>query len=344
MVKRKDGLFQEAVPIVVNGRKKYKYFYGRSKTEINKKIAAFNVEQEEKAKGRTFDTIADEWWDVTEPTIAENTKKGYRPALRRAKERFKGRPLKDIRPVDINAFIKDFVNEKHAADKTARTQLGVVNMICKYGVACGDVESNPARDLDVPKHLPHRPREMPSDADIEAVKASVALPFGLFAYMAMYTGCRRNELLALTWEDIDLKDRTISINKSLYQINGGTPRIKRPKTEKGIRVLPIMDKLLPYLQPSEGLVFKNPTTGGYIKDGTFTLLWGRYKDASGVSCTPHQLRHCYATMLFEAGVSESDAQDLLGHAQISTTKDVYTHIRESRKKTVRESLYAVDIK
>lgn len=344
MVRRKDGLYQEAVPIIRNGRKTYKYFYGKKKSDVLRKIADYEEEQEELAQGRTFEAVADAWWEVTEPTIAENTKKGYRPALRRAKERFGKRHIKDIRPVDINAFITAFVKEKHAADKTARTQLGVVNMICKYGVACGDIEANPARDLDVPKNLPHRPREMPSEADIKAVKASVNLPFGLFAYMAMYTGCRRNELLALTWEDIDLKERTISVNKSLYQIDGGTPRIKRPKTEKGIRVLPIMDKLLPYLKPSDGLVFKNPTTGGYIKDGTFTLLWGRYRNASGVSCTPHQLRHCYATMLFEAGVSESDAQELLGHAQISTTKDVYTHIRESRKKQVREALFNIDIK
>ena len=72
-------------------------------------------------------------------------------------------------------------------------------------------------------------------------------------------------------------------------------------------------------------------------------MWNRYKAASGVTCSPHQLRHCFATMLFEADVPESDAQELLGHAQISTTKDIYTHIRDSRKKKVRESLYGIDI-
>lgn len=185
---------------------------------------------------------------------------------------------------------------------------------------------------------------MPSEEDIARVKASVGLPFGLFAYMAMYTGCRRSELLALTWDDIDLEDRTISVNKSIYQIEGGRVLVKPPKTEKGTRELPILDKLLPYMQAGgKGLLFPNPHSGGYIGDGSFTLYWRRYQAASGVTCTPHQLRHCFATMLFEAGVSESDAQDLLGHAQISTTKDIYTHIREQRKKKVREQLYGVDI-
>lgn len=342
MVRRKDGLYQETVPIKKGGRTVYKYFYGKSKAAVLRKIADYEEEQEALARGRPFKEIAEEWWETTE-SLAENTRHGYKAHYDRAVARFGEIPMQEIRPVDINRFITDFVKDNHPADKTARTQLSVVSMICKHSVACGDAESNPARDIDVPKHLPRRPREMPSEDDIKAVKASVGLPFGLFAYMAMYTGCRRNELLALEWSDIDLEERTISINKSLYEIAGGEARLKRPKTEKGIRTLPIMDKLLPYLAPSDGLVFPNPATGSYIHDGSFTLLWKRYKDASGVSCTPHQLRHCFATMLFEAGVSESDAQELLGHAQISTTKDVYTHIRERRKKAVREGLYGVDI-
>lgn len=343
MVKRKDGLYQEAVPIKRGGRTVYKYFYGKKKSEVLRKIADFEEEQEAMAHGRAFSVVAEEWWGTTE-SLAANTRKGYKAHYKRASDHFGPIPMQEIRPVDISRFLQDFVKEKNAADKTARTQLSVVSMICAHGVACGDLDANPARDIEVPKHLPHRPREMPTDADIIAVKASAGLPFGLFALMAMYTGCRRNELLALTWDDIDLQERTISINKSLYQIEGGAARIKRPKTEKGVRVLPIMDKLLPYLTPAKtGLVFPNPTTGGYIHDGSFTLIWGRYQAASGVTCTPHQLRHCYATMLFEAGVAESDAQELLGHAQISTTKDIYTHIRETRKKAVRESLFSVDI-
>lgn len=338
MFKRKDGLWQESVKI---GRK-YKYFYGKTKSAVLRKIADWQEEQESLSHGRPFRDVAEEWYQTTE-SLAANTRKGYKAHYDRAVAHFGDIPVQDIRPVDINRFVSDFVKEKNAADKTARTQLSVVSMILRHAVACGDIESNPARDLQVPKHLPRRSREMPSEADIRAVKRSVNLPFGLFAYMALYTGARRNELLALEWDDIDLDERTISINKSLYQVAGGHARIKRPKTEKGIRVLPILDKLIPYLTPSEGLVFKNPTTGGYIHDGTFTLLWKRYAEESGVKCTPHQLRHSYATMLFEAGVSESDAQELLGHAQISTTKDIYTHIRNARKKTVREQLYSVDI-
>ncbi|MDY4190917.1 MAG: tyrosine-type recombinase/integrase [Oscillospiraceae bacterium] len=70
------------------------------------------------------------------------------------------------------------------------------------------------------------------------------------------------------------------------------------------------------------------------------ILRHRY---SRVIHIPHQLRHAYATMLFENGIAEADAQELLGHAQISTTMDIYTHIREGRKKQIRDKLLNVDI-
>lgn len=343
MVKRKDGLWQEVVKIEVDGRTKYKYFYGRKKTDVLRKIADFRAEQEAAKLGRTFAVVAEEWWGDAQEHLAANTVHGYRAHYNRVKEHFGSLRMVEIRPATISRYMADYVKRSHPSDKTARTELSIVSMICRHAVACGDIDANPARDLEVPRGLSRRTREMPTEADIKAVKASVGLPFGLFAYMAMYTGCRRNELLALTWDDVDLENRTISVNKSLYQIEGGTVRVKSPKTEKGVRELPILDKLLPHLTGGEGLLFPNPRTGGYISDGTFTLLWQRYREASGVTCTPHQLRHCYATMLFEAGVSESDAQELLGHAQISTTKDIYTHIREQRKKKIREQLYGVDI-
>lgn len=54
--------------------------------------------------------------------------------------------------------------------------------------------------------------------------------------------------------------------------------------------------------------------------------------------TPHQLRHGFATILFEAGIDEKDAQELLGHSSISVTRDTYTHIRRTRKEQTAEKL------
>lgn len=339
MTRRKDGLWQQQYTVVENGKKKQKYFYGKTKKDVLDKIAAYEASA---AAGRTFKEVAEDWWEEAEPQLAYNTTKGYRPALRRAIDEFGEDNIRELKPLDISRYIRRFVKSTHAADKTARTQLMVINLICRYAVESGDLEYNPARDITVPKGLEKKPREIASDDDIKKVKASTDCTFGMFAYWIMYTGMRRGELLALTWDDVDIEECTISISKSVYHVDN-KPYIKQPKTAKGIRTVPLLNKLGAKIQHAEGLVFPDPATGGLMTNMHFQSLWDKYASESGISCTAHQLRHAYATMLEENNVSEKDAQYLLGHAQISTTKDIYTHIREAKKEKIKSKLLDLDI-
>ena len=337
MKKRKDGRYQEEITVKVNGRKVRKVFYGRTKTELNRKIMAFREEQE---RGKLFSEVADEWWDLHEPTLAYNTTKGYKPALARAKLFFGKTNIREIKAPDVNRVQVDFIRSNHAAQKTAKTQLLVINQICKYATANGYIPYNPARDISVPRGLTHNPREIISDEDIKRVKASTDCTFGMFPFWILYTGCRRGELLALTWEDVDIKGRTIWITKSVYH-DSNSPKVKEPKSAAGKRGVPLMDKLLEQIEPGRGLIFPNDD-GGILTEMQFQKLWAAYTEESGVSCTPHQIRHGYATMLFENGIEVKDAQELLGHAYASTTQDIYMHIRQTRKEAVKKQLLAVD--
>lgn len=294
MVKRKDGLWQEQMTITEAGRKKQKYFYGRTKKEVLQKIQNF---KECKEVGPLFKDIADEWWNLHELTISYNTAKPYKPALARAKAHFGETYIRRIKPTDINCFLMDFIQEKHAAQKTAKTQLMVLNLICKYATANGYIPVNPARDLSIPRGLPQKKRDMASDEDIKRIKASTNCTFGMFAYWVLYTGCRRGELLALTWNDVDIPARTICINKSVYHDNN-RPIVKAPKSAAGARTVPLMDKLLEKITPGRGQVFSMPD-GGIVTEMQFQKLWKSYTEESGVTCTPHQIRHAYATRLFE---------------------------------------------
>jgi site-specific recombinase XerD len=62
-----------------------------------------------------------------------------------------------------------------------------------------------------------------------------------------------------------------------------------------------------------------------------TRRWNALKRETGIECTPHQLRHSYATMLFDAGIDVKTAQTWLGHSDIKTTLDIYTHLSEKRQ-------------
>lgn len=332
MTRRKDGLYQEA--ITINGKRKY--FYGHSKIEVTRKLRNY---QEREKSGLTFEEVADEWWEFHEPTLGPITAKGYTPAIRRAKEYLSG-PVREVTPTDINQYILSLARKQYAR-KTVTNHLAVVNQIMKYAVQNGYIDTNPAREIDVPKGLAKTPRDMPTSEEIKIIKNTTAEPMGMFAYWVMYTGCRRSELLALTWDDVDLNTRTITINKSRYQLHNKV-YTKDPKTESGNRVLPILNKLLDVIPTKgKGLVF--PYNGEMYTERRFELEWNKYRKKYGINCTPHALRHCYATMLYEANVPVKDAQELLGHAQASTTQDIYTHIRDSQKQKMREALYEIDI-
>lgn len=332
MTRRKDGRWYERVTI--NG--KTKHLYGKTKAEVFRKIREL---EETIADGTLFKAVAEEWWEEHEPTVAYTTATAYKSALARAIEIFGEEQIATIKPKQIDCFIREC--GKTFADKTVKTQRLVLNLIFSFAVVRGYTEVNPVREIKVPDGLRREKRTSPSSEDIAKVKNGLDIPFGLFAYMALYTGMRRGELLALEWKDIDIEKRTISVTKSVYH-ESNTPRVKKPKTEAGIGVLPILDALLPHLHPGSGLVFPN-SKGGYLTDSQFRERWYKYQRLAGITSSPHQFRHAYATMLYEAGIPPQDAQHLLRHAQIQTTIDVYTDLRESRRKEIHQKVYAVDI-
>lgn len=334
LTRRNDGRWQQAV--IINGKKKY--FYGKKKSDVLKKIQEYEEQQE---CGAMFRDVAEAWWEEHEKTLVHNTVQSYKPAKDRAIEFFHDTPIKDILPVHISKHLKDFAMTH--AEKTVKTQLLIYSLIFKYAVNEGYVLMNPANDLSIHGGRSSKKILPPSSEDISRVKNSTGCTFGMFAYWALYTGMRRGELLALEWDDVDLETRTITINKSLYHVSNH-PKIKTPKTETSMSVIPILDKLaekLPKRRPS-GIVFPNQH-GEYMSETQFQRMWELYCKESGVSATPHQFRHAYATMLFEAGIPPEKMQILLRHAQLSTTMDIYREIREEKVKSIHKEVYSIDI-
>lgn len=334
MYKRKDGLYEKI--ITIDGKRKA--FRGHSEKEVMKKILQYQGERE---KGPRFAAVAEAWQEEHWETLSENSKKNYNPAYARAVQHFGEQYIRNITAQQINRFIIEF--SKGRAQKTVKTQLSIVSMVLSYAVLQGHIEQNYAHYVSIPRNLPKRRRELPSDMDIQRVKINVNHPFGLFAYLILYTGCRRGEALALQYEDFDFQNNTISITKSVYYANGRA-FLKSPKTESGNRTVILLDKLKKYIPKcKKGFIFAKKGRNMLLTEGEFQTLWKHYQRETGVSCSPHRLRHAYATMLFEAGIDVKDAQVLMGHANISVTQDIYTHIRNTRMKQAAEKLNAFDL-
>lgn len=347
MIKRTDGRWQDQIKLP--GMTKPKYFYGKTQREVTRKMAAWKQEQ---VAGKSFEKAADAWDAYHAEQVTYNAAVAYRAALKRTKEHFAGRQLQDIGPDEIHAFLR-YLAGKGYARRTVQLHLDLLKMTYDYAIVQRWTDSNPCGAVKLPSGLPKGKREVPTNDQLQKVREGLGQEFGLFPFILMYTGMRRGELLALRWEDIDRENRVIHISKSVY-FEGITPRIKEPKTEAGKRSVVLLDALYEVL-PEEGK--------GYVFGGERPLTkteldskWLNWCRSMGLvhktrerrckgrkpgevyefltdapTLTAHQLRHAFATTLFEAGIDVKDAQDLLGHSSIQVTQDIYTHIRKERR-------------
>lgn len=337
MKQRADGRYCRKIKI----NDKYVFFYSAAKTE---KQAAKDIErqllayQDKATGGMTFKQLADEWSAAHYPTLENNTLKQYRPALKDAVSRFGEMRISDITSTQVDLYIKSFASRGYA-QKTVKSRLLVLNLAMTYAVVNQYIAANPCTYIKVPKNLPKEKRRGLTEEEITVVKNSIDKTFGLFAYFLLNTGLRRGEALALTYNDIDFDKKVIKVNKTVEWI-GNVPNIKdHPKTDAGLREVPLLDCLYKVLKQGRGdqLIFPN-TKNELIRNGNFNRLWDKYRAETGLTITPHQLRHAYATMLYDAGVDVKTAQYLLGHANIQTTMDIYTHLSKQRKENAADIL------
>lgn len=354
MLKRSDGRWQEK--ITLPGMAKPKYFYGKTQKEVKQKLAAWKHEQ---TQGKSFEAASDAWDVWHTDKVSYNGAEAYRAALKRTKEHFAGRKLQDIGPDEIDAYIRYLAGRGYAR-RTVQLHLDMLNMIYDYSIVNRWAELNPCNAVKLPAGLPKGRRDIPTDEELEKVKNGIEYEFGLFPFMLLYTGLRRGELLALRWEDIDLDKKLIRVERAVY-FAGNTPQIKEPKTEAGKRSVVLLDALREVLpQPGTGYIFggEKPLTKIQVRKrwinwcrdaglatGTTTQKKGKngreYESTTWeADITPHQLRHAFATILFDAGIDVKDAQEILGHASIQVTRDIYTHIRQQRREDTADRLNA----
>lgn len=317
--RRKDGLY-EAIRVIDGKRVAFR---GKTQAAVERKMREYKNRAE---KGPKFSEIADSWWDQHEPTLAWNTIKSYKPAVERASAWFGGEYVQRITAADVQDYITDFAKQMRS-QKNVNTQLQIIRQILDFAAIKGFIQANPAKSVKPPRGLARSFREPPTEEEIKIIKENAGVH--LLPALIYYTGMRWGEAMALKWEDIDFKRKLIRIERSVYYVST-RPEVKAPKTEKGKRKVPLLGALEAVLSDKRGK--------GYIftPDNGKTLLWRSqaqqlYKSfqvQTGLTITAHQIRHGYATALFEAGVEPKIAQQLLGHAQISTTMDIYTHVRE----------------
>jgi integrase len=329
--KRADGRYQRSITDK-NGKRVY--FYGTSERELNQKILAYTEAQQ---KGRTFGEVADKWWSEAIENLAYQTVRGYTSSYERAVAEFGEQNIDSIQPKDIQLMFKRMALQDYA-QKTIANQRIVLNQVFNYAIVEGELQYNPCTSVKIPKGCKKTVREAATTSDEEKILRSEHE--WLFPLFALLTGLRKGEILALQWEDINFEENTITVNKSI-EYKGNIPCVKPPKTESGTRIVPLLQMLSNRLKKGgRGYVFSEDGGKSPYRKKRYDLLWRDYSKEVGITCTAHQLRHSYATVAVEEDVNPKDLQNALGHADISTTMNIYAMARKKSVEKVAEKLNA----
>ena len=324
MYKNKKGYWCQQ--ITVNGKRKV--YSAKTKKDLLFKLSAHPENNK-----TPLNRVADEWIQDIEKRVTFNTMKGYSAAYKKIVAFWGDTPMEEITPQQVTSWISSY----DLAQKTIKNILLVFREMFDYAYVNYGVQNNPALHIRSPKGKGKREREFPSESDIDIVNENVDKPFGLMMYMALYTGLRRGELCALTWKDIDFEQKIIKVNKSIYWTDDHVPHVKSPKTASGEREVPLMDSLADLLLPLK----KRPQDRvfGDLKSYQVDKGIRKYMEETGLGVTLHGLRHGFASILYKNNVDIKTAAYVLGHAQSSTTLEIYTHLMEQDKlRTVRSVL------
>ncbi|MEG0339727.1 MAG: site-specific integrase [Oscillospiraceae bacterium] len=278
----------------------------------------------------TFQEVADMFRNEHFVSLQPNTVAGYKTALNQAKKYFADIPISKISSKNVETYLLDYSLIRFKGDapaaKTVRNRLLLLNMLFTYAIKEGIICTNPAAVVRVPKNLEKHTRAFPTPFDINAVIENVNAPFGLFFFLALYTGCRRGELLALQWKDINFEAREISVYKSVY-FSGDKPFIKKPKTESGIRKIILLDKAYDVLLTRRGkpdAYILGNENGELLKHKQTSTLISQYRAISHTNICAHSLRHYFCSECFESGLDVKITQLLMGHSDVSTTLYIRT--------------------
>lgn len=180
-------------------------------------------------------------------------------------------------------------------------------------------------------------------------------PIESVVYLTAHLGLRRSEVLGLKWDVVDFTNKTITIKRTAVQTSSETLYSDTVKTSSSLRTLPLTPSLSSYLTELKKHHRKmKKVFGEEYDDNDFICKWDdgkplkpdyvsrKFNSILKGSKLPvirfHDLRHSAASLLFELGFSLKEVQEWLGHADISTTSNIYLHLQYKSKVTMAEKL------
>jgi integrase len=314
----------------------------QARTLLYAKLSDLNTGRRQPQSAMPYRHFIEEVWTPTIlPTMKFSTQRLYPHLLRRhILPVFGDRPLCDIRRVEIQRFVTDKMTRQNLSWQTAVHLRNLMSGTLERAVEWGYMEANPARRIKMPPAQRRRKTKVLTRAELALLLHTLKEPVKTLAITAAMTGLRIGEVLALRWKHVDLEKSLIRVREAIYEGN-----ISSPKSKSSIRDIPIgpaLQKLFSQRKTeSSDEAFVFASRKGTPLD-SHNLLARVLKPACKRAGMPqiswHSFRHTHATLLSDLGESLKTTQAQLGHARLSTTAEIYTHVVPASQRAAVERL------
>lgn len=376
--KRPDGRYQTKVYLGTdgNGKAQYKYVYATTVAELERKAEELRCSLRRGMQVLSGELPLSVWADrflrLKRSKVSEVYYTGIAGRVAFWVSEVGDLPLSGITRSDLQISLDELARRnprtgKPTAHKTLVDYRITISAIFDLAITDRALDFNPATKLEI---APLKEKETRRALTEEEQRWVLDTPHRAqtAAMIMMLAGLRRGELIPLQVSDIDFDGATISITKSVKMVNS-RPVVKRGgKTTAATRTVDIPQRLVDYLRPllkdrSPFALVCTDTKGQMMSEASFRRMWdsyltdlnlkyGKFTTDPGSKfspkkipmmiprITPHMLRHTCATNMVLAGVDAVTAKEQLGHTDINTTLNIYTHVTQQHKKSQIDKLNA----
>lgn len=351
------------------GKPKYTTITGDAYKQVEdevKKIAVDRIDKKTvKNNNITFYQAYQEWFELHKKTVKPSTVETVISKIKAILPYLAHYKVRKITPAICQNMLNDMVESKKYKRSSASNYRMYCNMIFSYCIKNDYLGKNPMEFVKVPKivddfiyndddELTKRKYWLKSEVVDFLKLAEEELKF--FDYVMfrilLFTGMRKGELHALHWNDINFDTGEVRIAKTLVNINQ-EDILQKPKSRASNRTIILDSKTMELLQQwkkinREEYIALGNRRGWENNPPIFSSSDGKYFTLSHLNnvmnynfyvhhpdfykITIHQMRHTHASLLFESGASLKDVQAKLGHEEMQTTMNIYTHVTETKSK------------
>lgn len=354
--RKSDGRWVGAITLD-NG--KQKMFYGKTQKEAQDKVNKALYEQQKGTlivtQNETVERFLNQWIEDRKPSVRIRTYERYECFIRLHVVPVIGKvKMQQLNPQHIKGLYARKLKDG-LSPTTVNTLHGMLHGAFKDAVKWGIIARNVCDLVDIPQRAHYEMKPLTIEQAHSLLEAAKGHNMEALFVLALTTGMRRGEILALKWSDIDFQTKTLRIQRIFTRAPGNRYIEAEPKTKKSKRPVMLTARVVDLLQQHQkrqleaktkagkfwednNLVFctslGTPLNPNKVLERFGTLL----KKAELPHMRFHDLRHSAASILFAMKVHPKIVQELLGHHQISMTMDLYSHMLPSMQNDVVETM------